>query len=157
MVEEFERYKAAQAEAWLDYVRSLGTRCATLRDAIEHERAAAEGVQAVCYDGMPHASSTGDALPDAVARIQEAIAEFATELAGYTDAQTDAHRRLMRMPDASCSGCLVRHYVLGKPWKDVCERMGYSRDGMMTLRRRALAMAYDVMPHGWRDPLHPAV
>ena len=157
MREEFERYRAEKAEAWLNDVRQLGIKCATLKDAIEQERANSEGVQAVCYDGMPHAQSSGDALPNAVARIQDAISEFATEMAGYVEAQIEANRRLMRMDDASCSGCLVRYYVLGKSWKEVCEDMGYSFDGIMKLRRRALAMAYGVMPNEWRDPMEPAI
>lgn len=157
MQEEYERYKAAQAARWLEHVAQLGTRCATLQAAIEQERANAEGVRAVCFDGMPRAQSTGDALPNAVIRIQDAIRDFMTELAGYVEAQTDAHERITRMQDAACSGCLERHYVLGHPWERVCVDMGYSWQGMMSLRRRALAMAYEVMPTEWRDPMESAV
>ena len=42
-------------------------------------------------------------------------------------------------------------------WERVCVEMGYSYDGLMKLRRRALLHAYDVMPHTERDSLPPAI
>ena len=35
--------------------------------------------------------------------------------------------------------------------------MGYTLNGMMKLRRRAVTEFYDVMPTEWRDPRHPAL
>lgn len=157
MTEEYERYKAAQAARWLEDIAQAYTRCETLRAAIEFERSIAEGVQAVNYDGMPRARSSGDAMPNAVIRLQDACAEFDAELAAFVDMQTDAHERLSRMPDAACAGCLERHYLLGHGWERVCVDMGYAWQGMMSLRKRALAMAYDVMPTERRDPMQPAI
>lgn len=157
MTEEYERYKASMAAQWLEHVAQLGTRCAALNDAVEHNRAIAEGVQAVRYDGMPHAASDGQALPNAVIKLEGAIESYLTELSAYMDEQTDAHERLSRIPDASCASCLERHYLLGHAWERVCVDMGYAWQGMMSMRKRALSMAYDVMPVEWRDPMHAAI
>ena len=157
MTEEYECYKAKQAEAWLDHVVQLKSRCDTLRDIIEHYRSLAEGVNAIQYDGMPRAASDGQAIPNAVARIQELTCEFDIELAEYVEEQNDAKTRLMKMPDGDCARCLVLRYVLGYRWSDVVAKMGGTLDGMMKRHRRALALAYDVMPLEYRDPMEPAI
>ena len=157
MTEEYERYKASMAAQWLEHVAKVGRRLRALEDEIAAQRANAEGVQAVCYDAMPRASSDGQALPNAVIRLQELIADYLTEQAEYVEVQRDAHERLRSLDDPACSECLTRHYLLGATWEQCCVKMGYTWDGMMSLRRRALANAYDAMPTEWRDPMHPAV
>lgn len=157
-MDEYESYKAEQAERWLDRIRRLGSRVDTLRMEIDAERQAASGLKAVRFDGMPRAKrSDGDAMVDAVARIQERVADYASELSGYLDERQEAHDALSAMGDEACRRALTMRYLLGLPWERVCVDMGYSWGGMMKLRRRALVSAYDVMPVRHRDPKHPAV
>lgn len=156
MTDEYERYKAAQAARWLDSVARAGRRLAVLRDEIDERRADAEGVRAIAYDGMPNGSPRTDSMEAAVARLDELIRDYVAEEAGYVAMQRDAHERLRGL-DPACSECLTRRYLLGWKWERVCVEMGYSWDGMMSLRRRALSEAYGVMPHEWRDPTHPAI
>lgn len=157
MTEEYERYKAAQAARWLEHVARLGRRKHALEDEITHMREEADGVRAIAYDGMPHAQSDGDALELSVIRLQERIKGYATEIAEYVEAQHEAHEALRKIEDAACAECLTRHYLMGWTWERTCVAMQYSWDGMMGLRRRALASAYEVMPTKWRDPMHSAI
>lgn len=158
MTEEWERYRRAQAARWLEHIRRLGTRVETLQREIDAERDAASGLKAIQYDGMPKAAtSTGDALPNAVIRIHERIAAFVEEMARYTDERGRAHDALSGMSDPLEHRALTYHYLLGYSWEECCVKMHYTYDGMMSLRKRALCSAYDVMPHEFRDPMERAV
>ena len=157
MTEEYERYKAAQAARWLEHVAKLRRKIASIKDEIDEARAMADGVQAVCYDGMPRSAGAGDGMERAVISLQDMIARFTTELAEYVEARQDAHDRLQTIDDPLYAECLTKHYILGWKWERVCVKMDYAYDGMMKLRRRALAEAYDVMPTEWRDPMHRAI
>lgn len=158
MTDEWERYRRAQAARWLEHIRRLGARVETLRREIDAERDAASGLKAIQYDGMPKAAtSTGDALPNAVIRIQERIAAFVEEMARYTDERGRAHDALSGMSDPLEHRALTYHYLLGYSWEECCVKMHYTYDGMMSLRKRALCSAYDVMPHEFRDPMERAV
>ena len=158
MTEEWERYRRGQAEKWLKHIRHLGARVETMRAEIDAEREAASGLKAIQYDGMPKAAtSTGDALPNAVIRIQERISAFVEELARYTDERGRAHDALSGMSDPLEHRALTYYYLLGMSWEECCVKMHYSYDGMMSLRKRALCSAYDFMPPEWRDPMERAI
>lgn len=158
MTEEWERYRRGQAAKWLEHVYRMGIRVETMKREIDAEREAACGLKAIQYDGMPKApTSTGDALPSAVIRIQERIAAFVEEMARYTDERGRAHDALSGMSDPLEHRALTYHYLLGYSWEECCVRMHYSYDGMMKLRARALCSAYDLMPLEWRDPMERAI
>lgn len=158
MTEEYERYCRAQAARWLEHVMSLGTRVRALQAEIDAQRELASGVKGMSYDGMPGPKTAyGDALPDAVARIEDMVACYCTELAGYVDEQREAHAALAGMEDEACRSAITRHYLACESWERVCVEMGYTWDGLMKLRRRAMLDAYEVMPIRWRDPIHRAV
>lgn len=158
MSEEFEKYRAEQAAGWLEHVMATGARVRALRAEIDEQRSIASGLRSMVCDGMPRQTCAyGDALPDAVIRIQELVRGYCAELAGYVDEQREAHEALARMDDPLLADVLVRRYLLCRPWSRVCEETGYTYDGIMAVRRRALSAAYDVMPVRFRDPLHRAV
>lgn len=158
MTEEFERYRRAQAAQWMEHVRGLGARVRSIKCEIDAQRDLATGLSSVAYDGLPRQSSSdGDAVPNAVIRIQGLIAEYCSELERYVGEQREAHEALSGLSDGACREALTRHYLIGKGWEECCVDMGYTWDGMMALRRRALSAAYDLMPARWRDPRHPAI
>lgn len=158
MTEEWERYRREQAAKWLEHVRKLGERAETLRMEIDAERDAASGLQAVRYDGMPHAKGVAsDAVPDAVSRIQERVADYVAELSRYESERFEAHAALAEMSDEAGHRALTMHYLLGRSWEQCCVEMGYTYDGMMSVRKRALCEAYGLMPCRWRDPMERAV
>lgn len=157
MDEELERYRAAQAAQWLEGVRASRARAESLRREVEDLRGDMAFVKGVDYSRGGGGRPDADAIPRAVERLQESVDRYAFELASYAEMQADAHERLSLMRSPECSECLRRRYLLGQDWADACEAMGYTRDGMMKLRRRALAEAWEIMPLRWRDPMNPAV
>ena len=157
-MDEPSRWRMEQAEAWLLHVRGLGRRVRSLQAEIEAQREAMEGVRSTWGDGMPKAPGfDADAIPDAVARLRDLLAAYAGELQGYVEEQHDAHVRLREIEVPELVQALTGYYLLGKSWELCCVEMGYSWNGMMALRRRALLRAYDHMPHWWRDRVHPAI
>lgn len=157
MAEEYERYKRAQAAKWLEHVRGLSIRADKLKAEVDMQRGMMDGVKGVSYDGGGGGASSDDAVLRAVARLQSAISRYAVELASLVDEQEEAHAALAKLDRAEHEAALTKHYVLGETWEKACVDMGYTWDGMMSLRRQALSAAYDVMPPRWRDPLHPAL
>lgn len=157
MTEEFERYKRAQAAKWLDHVRGLSIRAEKLKAEADMQRDQMDGVKGVSYDGGGGGSPSDDAVLRAVARLHAAIRRYAEEMAELVSEQEAAHDALAKLDKAEHEVALSKHYILGETWEKVCVDMGYTWDGMMTLRRQALSAAYEVMPPRWRDPLHPAV
>lgn len=154
---EFERYKYDQARAYLEHVRALSCRTQALRAEVEAQRELADGVRAMRY-GEPGAGRAGDdRMAETVARLQDLMAGYCVELSGYVAEQQAAHGCVKLMERPEHAQAITAHYLLGRAWERVCVDMGYTWDGMMSLRRRAVIAFYDVMPAGWRDPRHPAV
>ena len=157
MNDEYDRYRRAQAARWLEHVRGLGARVRAIQSEIDAHRQLAEGVGALRYDREGHAQPTADAIPDAVARIEEMVADYVAELAGFVEEQREAHEAISRLRRSEYSEALTRRYLIGQSWERICVDMGYSWDGMKTLRYRALSELYDLMPARWRDPVHQAI
>lgn len=158
MSEEYDRYKRAQAARWLEHVRKLGTKCRSLQAEIDGQREMASGLSGMDYSAPAVKSSpTPDAVPNAVIRLQRLISDYCTELVGYVDEQRRAHDALSRIENAEQAEALKRHYLLGQRWEECCVAMGYSCEGMKSLRYRGLLAVYGVMPQEWRDPVHRAV
>lgn len=158
MSDEYDAYKRAQATRWLEHVRRLGGKCRALQREVEEHRELASGLKGLDYSAPAvSASSSPDGIPNAVALLLETIEDYCTELAGYVAEQKAAHDALNSMSDELGAEALKRHYLCGQSWESCCVDMGYSWQGMMSLRKRALAMAYDVMPTERRDPMQPAI
>lgn len=158
MSEEYDRYKRTQAARWLEHVRRLGGKCRALQREVEEQRALASGVKGLDYSApLVRSSASADGMPDAVARLFGVIDEYCSELAGYVDEQRAAHSALDAMADELGAEALKRHYLNRQTWEECCVEMGYSWDGMMSLRKRAVLELYDHMPPEWRDPVHKAV
>lgn len=158
MTEEYDRYKRAQASRWLEHVRRLGGKCRALQREVEEQRALASGLKGLDYSApVVRSSASADGTPEAVIRLLDVIEEYCTELEGYVDEQHAAHAALNDMPDELGAEALKRHYLCGQSWESCCVAMGYTWDGMMSLRKRAVLELYDHMPAEWRDPAHQAV
>ena len=152
---EFRYYMARE---WLEDVARMGARCEMAREMVESERAAAAGVSAIDYSrDKVDVSPDGDAMPDAVERIRARIVQYVQAEVEYEGARSEAFDALALMDDSTEALALVKHYLAGKPWTKVADEMGYTVDGVYTLRRRAVADAYYVMPEGRRAELPDAV
>lgn len=154
---EYERYKYDQARAYLEHVRSLSCRTQALRAEVEAQRELADGVRAMRYGEGGAGRAGGDQMAETVARLQDLIADYCAELSAYVSEQRAAHERVRLMERPEHAQAITAHYLLGRTWERVCVDMGYTWDGMMSLRRRAVTAFYDVMPVEWRDPKHPAL
>lgn len=154
---EFERYKYDQARAYLEHVRALSCRAQALRAEVEAQRELADGVRAMRYGEGGGDGAGADRMADTVARLQDLVEGYCSELAGYVAEQDRAHAcvRLMERPEHVQA--ITGRYLLGRPWERVCADMGYTWNGMMKLQRRAVTEFFDVMPTEWRDPRHPAL
>lgn len=158
MSDEYDRYKRAQAARWLEHVRKLGARCRALQAEIESQRELASGLRGMDYSAPAVSSSpSADAVPNAVVKLQSMISDYCTELSGYIDEQRRAHVTIGMMDNAEQAEALKRHYLMGQRWEECCVAMGYSWDGMKTLRYRGLLSVYPLMPLEWRDPAHQAM
>ncbi|MBX9035048.1 hypothetical protein [Gordonibacter massiliensis (ex Traore et al. 2017)] len=154
---EIERYRYDQARAYLEHVRALSCRTSALRAEVDAQRELADGLKAIRYGECGARRAQTDQMVETVARLQELVKDYCAELAAYVAEQETAHGcvRLMERPEHVQA--ITSHYLLGRTWERVCVDMGYTWDGMMKMRRRAITEFYDVMPTEWRDPRHPAI
>lgn len=155
MDSELERYKSEQAHVYLERIRRMGEDCAGLQEQIDDAYSRVKGIDysAVRVSSSPNA----DGIPDAVIALMDKVRDYVVDLSEYEDERHAAHKALMRMGDAVEARALRYRYFLGWKWEKVCTEMDYTWDGMMTLRRRALAHYWDVMPASERDPMHSAI
>lgn len=144
-----EEVKRICAEEYLNYIRSLVIRIKTTQEEIEHQKALL-GPSGIQYRESVTQSVTGDALENGVIGLQQLIAEFCGDLAEYVEQQRIAHQVLSNLSRAEYGAALIGYYVHGKSWEQVCVDMSYSWQGMMKLRRKAIAEVYDQMPEEWR-------
>lgn len=154
---EYERYKYDQARAYLEHVRALSCRTQALRAEVDAQRELADGVKAMRYGEVGGGGADGDRMAETVARLQELVRGYCAELSVYVSEQQAAHERVKLMERPEHAQAITGYYLLGRTWERVCVDMGYTWDGMMSLRRRAVSAFYDVMPCEWRDPRHTAV
>lgn len=140
------------ATAYLEHVRSLKTRIDSLQEEIELNRDMLGTTTR--YREKVSKSGNPKSFEDAVIRLQELIADYCTEMAGYVEEQRIAHGVMRNMSRPEYSRALTAYYVRGKSWELCCVDMGYTWQGMMSLRKKAVQEVYDFMPEAWRrDPI----
>lgn len=150
LMDEFARWKAEQAAAWLDHVRGLALSVEGMRDRVELLRSLALPAGIDYSKPVVSTSPSADQIPNAVIKLQEAIADYCTELSAYVDESRDAKLRLASIGDWRYREAVTRYYVDGMSWREVGDRMGYVPDWCRQLRDEALPIVYDVMPNEWR-------
>lgn len=159
MTGEWEQYRIDQAAAWLSKVRRVAGYADYMESSADRQLELADNLRGIDYSAVRVSTSpTADAIPDAVARHMELAEDFAAIASAARELQSAAAHALSRLPDPTEAECLHRYYIdKAASWDEVGDAMGYTYDGMMKLRKRALLSAYDVMPHSERDPIHPAL
>lgn len=152
-----DEVKRICAEAYMSYVRSLALRVDFLQKEIETKKSELLP-GAISLKEYVSTSTDVDAIESAICDLQELIAEYVTELAGYIDEQKVAHGVLCCLENPMHMLALHAYYLNGKTWEQVCVDLGYSWAGMMKLRKQALCEVYDLMPESWRrDPIPNAM
>lgn len=164
MDEEYRRYTVEQAKRYMQHIRSLNHTVRMLESEIDELRDLAGGLSGIDYATPQVASSpSADAVPNAVIRIESLTAELEAELSDYIAEKERAHRALAEV-DGFYAALLTYRYCEGRPWADVTELLSVERSKPYSqkyveqeLRDAALAALYPYIPHGWRDPVHPAI
>lgn len=156
MQSEVDRWKARQARAWLCKVRAAGLRERTAKGRMLEARERADGLKAARFErGVRRPDD--DAVAEAVSRTDAAAADYCAALAEAVELEREAHEVLFSVDDMAAM-MLVRYYLLCAPsWDAVAKAEGCSRSGAHAAVNRALALAFDRMPHRFRSPLPPAL
>lgn len=136
------------ATDYLEHVRSLKTRIDALREEIDLNSDMLGTTTR--YREKVSKSGNPKSFEDAVIHLQELIADFLTEMAGYVEEQRIAHDVMRRLSRPEYARALTAYYLSGKTWEMCCVDMGYTWQGMMSLRKKAVQEVYDFMPETWR-------
>ena len=156
MTEEFERLKADEARAWLRHVRDLGMRVRGLQASIDDARSRLLPA-GVSYDGAGGGGCYADAMPDGVAKVQELVADYATELAALVDEQRRARGCIANLSDMRRRETLEGFYLRGESFEMIAVTLGYSYESVRLFHRLGLAEVWAHMPAEWRTPIAPAL
>lgn len=158
MDEEYQRYRVEQAHAYLERIRQSGDDCAGLQQLVDDARDRASRLTGMDYaKPVVSTSPSADAMPESMDTILALIREYTASLAAYESMRNEAREALWQMDNQTDAKVLMLRYLLCRSWESICVETNYTYDGMMKLRRRALADFYEVMPRGERDPFHPAL
>ena len=150
MADEYAEWKAEQAARWLRHIRDLKHDISRLEDDIEVQRSLALPSGIDYTRPVVSSSPSADAIPNAVARLEEAIAEYTTELVGYLEEKEQARGCINMLDDARHRAVLSLYYVNGHSWATVADKVGYAVEYCMAIRSDALPRVYEVMPREWR-------
>lgn len=158
---EFDEWKAEQAVVWLEHVRSLALDVAMLQDRVDVLRSLAMPSGIDYSRPVVMTSPSADAMPNAVAKLMDAIGEYLDQLEAYVDESMDAARRIAEIGDGRYRAVLSLYYVSGNTWEKVGEKLKKLDNGKFTyspeycrhLRNDALPFVYDVMPREWRTQI----
>lgn len=157
---EYEQYKADTAAAYLRRVKADRAKADAMRLRLEERRMRLTDVKAVDYSAVRVSSAASDGsekLAAMVDDLDELSAAWADALAGWNREVAEASAAALRMSSAAESSALMDYYIQPSgTWEEIASRMGYTYDGIMKVRQRALLSYYDVMPAHER-PEHPAV
>ena len=96
---EWEEFKAEQAAAWLEHVRGLAHDVARMQDRVDVLRSLALPSGIDYTRPVVSSSPTADAIPNAVAKLVDAIGDYCADLAAYVDESHDAATRLALIGD----------------------------------------------------------
>lgn len=158
MDQEFIDYRIAQATAYLERVRKMAVRLISLTANIEEQKAIASGLTGIDYSrDIVATSPTDDKMPNCVYKIFQLVEDLEALHDEYDSRIRMALSAIARMESSECAASLEMHYIAGKEWSQVASALGYTKPGMMSLRKRALNEFYDVMPLTQRDPIPEAI
>lgn len=156
MTEEFEQLKADEARAYLRHVRDLGMRVRGLQASIDDARSRLLPA-GVAYDEGGGSGCYADAIPDGVAKVQELVADYATELAALVDEQSAARECIAKVSDMRRRETLEGFYLRGESFEMIAVKLDYSYESVRLFHRLGLAEVWAYMPAEWRSPMETAL
>lgn len=156
MTNEFHVFAAKR---YMNHVKRIKNTVRQLQDEIDVVRQDLTGVHGIQYSDMPgNPNAYGDAIPDGIARLEQKLSEYFTELAEWLDVEQEAHESMKSLEDARYRELLWSHYVMEKSWEQIAVDMSYSYEYVRKeLFEASLAALYEVMPEQWRRDFPDAV
>lgn len=152
------KWRASQSAEYLETVRSKAIRIKSLVIAIVEQRALAEGLSGIDYSKDKVKTSPTDAhMSNAVCKLYELIDDKQATVDAYQADIQAAYRAIDKMPSAECAAALEMHYIGGASWTHCGEVLGYTKQGMMRLRTRALSEFYEYIPAIKQVPIPEAI
>lgn len=149
-------WRRSQSARYLNGIAASGRRIAALNAELDARR---ELVRGISYDRLAVSTSpTADAIPDAVARMQETSAAIAAEIEGYSRAVAECHDALDEMGGWEADLLRLR-YLAGKTLVEIGRMDAWSHDRkyMSVLHTTALVRFADFIPAPMREPRPRAV
>ena len=155
-VDEMTRWRADQARAYMEHVRSISISMECRREEIERLRSKQLPAAVVCTEGA-QGSVYGDAVPDGIIALDEAIRAYCTDLVGFVDEMKVAHDAVAKIKCHERREMLRLRYLCGMSLRQACESLGYSYAGGKDMCIHALADLWESMPMEWRFDTPKAV
>lgn len=145
-------FMAYAARRYMEYIDERRKKKDYMREEVDRLRDDLTGLKGVTYSDMPgNPNAYGDAIPDGLARLHDAIATYASELDAWVDESIEAHNAIWSIKDGRYATLLDGRYVLGKSWEQIAVDMNYSYEYVRKeLHEQALVCLYSVMPEEWR-------
>ena len=154
---DWQRYRREQASAYLRKIRDMRRHIAALNAEIDEQRALASGLTGIDYSrDNVSTSPTDDAMPNAVARLLEIIAERVELVRDYTG-MLDECGTSLRDLNGTYGDVLRYRYLCDYPWERIAAATNYSEQWLYELHNQALSAFYDHMPPTQRDPMPKAI
>lgn len=144
--------KVAKAKAYCHHVRLLDKRIKSQEEAIDDFRERLSGVSGVSYDDMPgNPNAYGDAIPDGVARLQELIRKYCTDLSEYMDELEKFERALSKLTMPDHARLLRLRYLRQYEWSEIAYTLTYSQVYVRGyMHELALVELFEHMPNEWK-------
>lgn len=133
---------------YLRQIRRLDTQIKTRRCEIDALRSIADMLSGSGVDGMPHGSSNGDKMADAVARITEKERQLDDFVDYFLEARDKVLKTLELMDDPILIDILYRRYFSFQSWELIAVEMGYTYRHVLRLHDKGIESLGSVMKNG---------
>lgn len=135
-----------RTKRWLSTAREAAQSADACESALSLLYDEASGVSGIDYSkGFTRHMATGDAIPNAVIRMDAKRSALADSLRGYRSVVAGVRSRL-RSLNGKDRTILELRYCEGMEWGDVADCMGYSRATVMRRHAEAVKAAVAVTP-----------
>ena len=155
----FRQYRVDQARNYLEHVSETRRKVAALVERADTLRDLADGIRGMAIlEAGATASPYADAIPDAVARLDELSRRASDMAVMYAEMVEECDVSLTSL--GGWRGTLLDlHYLGGKTLAEIGEmdEWRHDRQYMSVLHIQALDAFYDHMPHYRREPMPPAI
>lgn len=143
------------AKEYLEDVRAVIRKIQALQEYIDIQSSILMP-RGISYGDKIKVCGMHDKLERNVIKFNELMAHYFDELELCLDTQREAVQIVNNLTRTEYQQALTMHYFNNQPWAYVCDVMGYTHDGMMSLVRRAIIELYDYIPEEYRRYTIPA-